>query len=346
MFEAAIAAIAEAASHKAEMVPMVPGLTVHIDGDYLAYYASGNDETEPGQARQNAINLVQTFMGRIGAENAIVHNTAKGCQKGERYLIATVKPYQGQRDSGRKPRNHAYLQDWLQSYEGELFRAKNWATREADDGMGACAHFAIGKAPGYAAIATADKDMRMLPGVHVNWRDPAKVTRVMPGDYDVRGEDGKQYGLKWFFLQMLMGDAADNCPGLEQYRHDNPDGSFHSFKKCGEKTAEKLLAHCADTRAACEEVIRLYCRGYNSSLETALDRFCEQAALMWMRLDNTASVADFAHHAGFSRINHCFDNAVWAAVERLETRVRIAREQINALCRQDDPRPADCLAGR
>jgi len=345
MFDAAIAAVAEAAPHTVQTVPVTPGLVVHVDGDYLAYYASGNDDTSPGQARQNAIDRIQWFMSRIGAENAVVHNTAKGCQKGERYLIATVKAYQAQRSSSRRPKNHAYLQDWLQGYEGDLFRAKNWATREADDGIGACAHFAIGKQPGYVGIATADKDMRMLPGLHVNWQS-GQVTRVNPGDYDVIGEDGKQYGLKFFFLQMLMGDQADNCPGLEHYPQFKADGSFDKNKPIGEKTAEKFLADCGTTQDACAKVIDLYRQAYRNHPEGAADdRFCEQAALMWMRLANDAPVGDFAHHRGFSRINHGFDDAMWAAVERLETRVRLAREQINSFGCSDDPLAADSLAG-
>lgn len=339
MFDAAIAAVAEAAPHKAEVIPVTPGLVVHIDGDYLAYFSSGNDDTTPGQARNNAIDRINWFLARIGAESAVVHNTAKGCQKGERYLIATVKPYQGQRSSDRKPKNHAYLQEWLQGYEGDLFRPKNWSTREADDGIGACAHFAIGRQPGYIGIATADKDMRMLPGAHINWKT-GQVTRVMPGDYDVIGEDGKQYGLKFFFLQMLMGDTADNCPGLEQY----DDG--RKMARCGEKTAEKLLVGTTTVQEGCERVLSLYSQGYaDKSVEFAMDRFVEQAALLWMRLDNTAAVADFAHHAGFSRINHAFGRHVWAAVERLETRVKLAREQINAFGSQDDPLTADCGPG-
>lgn len=344
MFDEAIAAAAEAAPHKEVVAPLVPGLTVHIDGDYLAYHASGNDDCTPGQARQNALDRISYFRSRIGAEHVVMHNTAKGCHKGERYLIATVKPYQGQRDGGRKPKNHAYLQDWLQGYEGPAFRAKNWTSREADDGIGACSHHAIGTATGYAGIATADKDMRMLPGVHINWKS-GQVTRVNPGDYDVRGEDGKQYGLKFFFLQMLMGDTADNCPGLEQYRHNNPDGTLKAFKRCGEKTAEQLLARCTKTAHASVAVINYYIAGYNSSLEFALDRYCEQAALMWMRLGNDAAVADFARHMGHSRINHCFDNAVWAAVERLETRVQLARKSLNSLTDCSDPLCADSGTG-
>lgn len=328
---AAIAKAAQEAPSVAVPAPVVPGLGLHVDGDYLAYYASGNDETTPGEARLNALGIIEKFKSRSGADHVIMHNTAKGCHKGERYLIATVKPYQAQRADGRKPKNHAYLQDWLQTYEGRIFRAKNWTSREADDGIAACAHHAVGTAHGYIAIATADKDLRMLPGLHLTWKSPIE-TRVYPGDYDVLGADGKQYGLKWFFLQMLQGDTADNIPGLEKYQDRNPDGTHKSFKPMGEKTADKFLGDCTTVQAAYARVIDLYRRGYHGRPEGfAEDRFCEQAGLLWMRLDNAASVGDFARHAGKSRINHLFDEAMWAAVERMENRVKLARSAINEL---------------
>lgn len=337
MFDAAIAAAAADTPHQQEMVPLTPGLQLHVDGDYLAYYASGNDDTDAGQARINAMNIIDTFRARVGADEVIVHNTAPGSHKGERYLIATVKPYQGQRSGGRKPKNHGYLQDLLIGYEGPAFRSKTWATREADDGMGACSHFALGRAPGYGAIATADKDMRMLPGVHINWKT-LQTTRVLPGDYSVIGEDGKQYGLKWFWLQMLQGDTADNCPGLE-YAFINiiPSGP-ERMTKVGEKTAEKILAGIGSSNEAGELVLDLYVRAYRGrGAEFGYDRFCEQAALMWMRTDNNAQVADFAHHKGHSRINAWFPQKLWDAVERLEQRVKSARIEINQFGNQVSP---------
>jgi DNA polymerase-1 len=338
----AINAAAIATPQEPIRVQQIPGLTVHVDGDALAYSAAGNEERDPGEARVAAHDKLAMFKSRVGAENVVVHTTHQASQKGERYLIATVKPYQGNRVGGTKPKNHGYLQNYLQTYEGGDFRAKLWTTREADDGIGACSHFAAQSELGYCAIAADDKDMRMMPGLHVSWRQPQFVTRVPPGGYDIRGEDGKQYGLKFFFLQMLMGDTADNCPGLELYQTHNAKGE-KVWSKCGEKTAEKLLDDCRTVQEACARTIGLYIRGYfGSPLEDALDRWCEQAGLMWMRLGNDAAVADFAHHDGLSRINHCFDNAMWAAVERLETRVKIAREQISSLGCSDDPLAADC----
>lgn len=330
-FAGAIAqAAAEAPTAQANL-PKVPGLTVHIDGDYLAYYASGNDDCEPGSARMNAMSLVEKFMGLAGATSAVVHNTASGCHKGERYLAATVKPYQGQRDGNRKPKNYPYMRELLLNYTGDLFRTKTWTTREADDGFGACAYFASGNPAqaGYAALATADKDMRMLPGLHVDWTKLC-LTTVKPGEYEVIGPNEKIYGLKWFWLQMLMGDSADNCPGLEKYKVENADGSFKNFKPVGEKTALKLLEGIDNGDDAYRRVRSLYRGGYyGQAPEFADDRFCEQAALMWMRTGPKANLTDFAEHTGPGGFSHLFDDAMRAAVSRLDLRVRAARAELD-----------------
>jgi len=326
--------IAQAAAEQPTEIqsrPKVPGLTVHIDGDYLAYYASGNDECEPGTARMNAFSLIEKFMALTGAVNAVVHNTASGCHKGERYLAATVKPYQGQRDGSRRPKNYPYLRELLLNYTGDVFRTKVWTTREADDGFGACAYFAAGNPAqaGYAALATADKDMRMLPGLHVDWTKLC-LTTVKPGEYEVIGPNEKVYGLKWFWLQMLMGDTADNCPGLQQYKVENADGSFKAFKPVGEKTAFKLLEGIDNSDDAYKRVIQLYRGGYYGMPDGhAEDRFCEQAALMWMRTGPKAELTDFAEHRGAGGFSHLFDASVWSAVERLAVRVKNARAELD-----------------
>lgn len=321
-FADAIKVAANKTPHATETVATVPNLVLHIDGDYLAYYASGSDDTVPGQARQNALNLIEAFRARVGADNVTVHNTADTSDKGERFLVAQVKPYQGHRSGSRKPRNHAYLREFLLNYSGEAFTSTVWADREADDAIGTSALQAVATSPGYAAIATKDKDMRMLPGHHINWTSRAVIV-VPPGAYDVVGEDGKQYGLKWFWLQMLEGDSADNCPGLEYYKTPRD-----TLAKLGPKTAVKLLEPATTSDEACEIVMGLYQGAYQDNWA---DRFVEQAALLWMRLAQTPDIGDFATHAGHSRINAAFTDEVFEAVTRMKERVTLARAEIDAL---------------
>jgi DNA polymerase-1 len=291
----------------------------------------------------NALALIEKMRARSGAENTVVHMTTPGCHKGERYLIATVKPYQGQRSGSRRPKNHGYLQEWLMGYEGDAFKVKNWKTREADDGIAVCAyHAAKQAAPGYIVIATADKDMRMLPGLHIDWKTH-KLVRVMPGDFEVYGEPegdkpAKLYGSKWFWMQMLMGDAADNIPGLPKYCTTDSKGN-ECLKPMGEKTAEKFLERVKCNAGAFAEVYGLYQEYYGGNWPGALvggpraadDAFCEQAALLWMRTDNAASINNFATHTGPGCISEAFPDELRVAAAMLVKRVEKLRNEANAL---------------
>lgn len=271
----------------------VPKRVLHIDGDYLAYYCSGNDECEPGRARQNALGRIETTRQLAGAESVVLHLSAAACTKANRYLIATVKPYQGQR-TGRKPKNWAYLREVLENYDGPKFRPKLWMTREADDGMAYCAAIAD------VAISTRDKDMRMLPGVHINWMTLELIT-VPRGAYDIVGSDGLQYGRKWFYLQLLQGDTADNIPGLPKL----------FGKQCGEAGASKYLGSTTCAEQAYDLIQTAYTGHYGSGWADAL---VEQAALLWLRTDAQAAIAN---------VSEAFppDIHITRALERLQARV-------------------------
>lgn len=336
---------AEAAPQVRQTVPMVPGLVMHLDGDMVCYSCAGNDDTTAGEARMNALALIEKMRARSGAENVVVHMTAPGCHKGERYLIATVKPYQGQRSGSRRPKNHGYLQDWLMQYTGDAFKVKNWKSREADDGIAVCAyHASRQEKPGYIVIATADKDMRMLPGLHIDWKTH-KLVRVMPGDFEVYGDaegdkPAKLYGSKWFWMQMLMGDAADNIPGLPKYCTTDSKGK-DCLKPMGEKTAEKFLERVNCNAAAFAEVYGLYQEYYEyeatgsqpscGPYKLADDMFCEQAALLWMRTDNAAAINNFATHKGPGCISEAFPDELRVAAAMLVKRVEKLRNEADAL---------------
>ena len=282
-WESAVAAAAAAApQNKAEERPtVVSGRTLLIDGDYLAYYAAGNDETDPGRARQNALEKIEAFRVLSGSERVVMHLTASESNKGWRFVAATVKPYQGGRDGGRKPKNWRSLRDWLETYDGSAFKTKTWTDREADDGM---AYHAAVLGSDLAVVATADKDMRMFAGIHIDWKT-YDITVVERGEYRKIGANGKTYGPAWFWQQMLQGDTADDIPGLPKYV--KPNGKLGPL---GEKTAEKLLAITEDNVCAYWIVSDLYEGFYGSEWE---DRFFEQAVLLWMRTDKKAMCGNF-----------------------------------------------------
>ena len=142
-------------------VTVVPGRRVHIDADMLAYQCGGNDETDVATSRRILKSKIDLFKDASGAEGVLLHLTASGSTKGDRAAIAYTKPYQGQR-KGHRPKNWQYLRDYMA--DGLAGPVKQWYDREADDGFG----FISANCP-LDAIATRDKDMRMLPGRHLNW---------------------------------------------------------------------------------------------------------------------------------------------------------------------------------
>lgn len=322
-FAAAIAA-AEATEAIRQTTAMVPGRQVHIDGDYLCYYAAGNDDCDPGQARLNAVNYIEGAKAWAGAQKAVLHLTASGCHKGERYLVATRKPYQGQRSSDRRPKNWRYLREWSCGYTGDQFIKKVWATREADDGIAACAEYGVARG-NPAVICTADKDMRMLPGIHLDWKDNSIQTTVNPGDWEVLGPEGKVFGEKWFWLQMLHGDAADHIPGLEYVFTPVVPGRPERMTKVGPATALKVIQGLTDPQDVRNAVQEAYLRSYRGTGDGP-DRFAEQAALLWLRRDTAASVRDCANWMGDK-----LDPVIHAGFDRLVERVANARKEIEAL---------------
>lgn len=287
--------------------PMVKGRVLIVDGDYLAYYAAGNDDCEAGRARLNAIEKMDAFRALSGSERVVIHLTAPGSSKGDRFIAATVQPYQGQR-GGRKPKNWQVLREWMETYKGPSFKTKIWHDREADDGM---AYHAAVLGPELAVIATADKDMQMFPGVHMDWQTYA-ITHVQPGCFRTHNEiTGKLFGHAWFWQQMLQGDQADHIPGLPYYID-----AKGKPKRIGEKTAYAFLKDCTSDAEALEVVVELY-QGYYE--ESWADRLTEQAALLWMREDKHASLDDWVR---IVPTDHEFYPRLRRAADDLNERVR------------------------
>lgn len=258
---------------------------LHIDGDYAAYYFSGNDETTISAAKAKLLDYIRTVQqyGGVGGRT-VVHLSSSGTDKGRRYKIATVKPYQGQRDSSRRPKNWEALRNWLEDgLPGSVgIQIKMWLDREADDGVAASARFALskGRTP---VISSRDKDFRMFGGLHVVWTT-LDVVRVPANAWEVIGPDGEVYGHKWFWLQMLQGDSADHIPGLEMIKGKK------GFKTCGPSCASDVLQFVDNNLDAFFNVSVLYEDYYGDAWA---DRFVEQAALLWMRNDNKAEVDNF-----------------------------------------------------
>lgn len=284
-------------------VPIVKGRRVHIDADMLAYQCGGNDETDVATSRRILKSKIDLLKDAAGAESILLHMTASGSTKGNRAVIAYTKPYQGQR-KGHRPKNWQYLRDYMA--EGLAGPIKQWFDREADDGFG----FISEHCPG-DVIATRDKDMRMLPGLHLNW-DTYELVEVKPDVFGVE-HGGKLYGHKWLWTQMLWGDAADNIPGLPKHP-DFPRG-------VGEVAAGKLLAFADDDDSAAQAVSQAYEAHWGNEWD---DRYVEQASLLWIRRTNQAPIAEWAAYLPVCP-------QLKGAIERMHQRVGALLEEARCL---------------
>jgi hypothetical protein len=251
-------------------VPVLQGRTIYLDGDGLAYYCAGNDETLLGEARERTADKVRAMKEAAGAEKSAILLTSSGSHKGYRYAVARVKAYQGQRSNSRRPANWAGLRALLvDGFFGD--HTHSTSTAEADDLFGYHGH----RAPELAVIGTQDKDMRMVPGWHIDWVSNL-LFYLAPGTFDATYND-KQFGMKWFWLQMLHGDTADAIPGLPWYAD-----SKGKLKRCGEETAKAMLQGVRNNDEALAVVHDAY-RSYYAG--RALAEMLEQAVLLWMRRD-------------------------------------------------------------
>jgi hypothetical protein len=254
----------------------VPGRVLLTDGDGLAYYCAGNDGTSPGQARVNLISKLDEAKAAGGAETSRVLMTARGSHKGHRYAIARVKPYQGQRTNSRRPKNWEYLRGLLEGSPADGHPTELTGMAEADDLFG---KYSSILGADNVVIHTQDKDMRMVPGWHLEW-STMRMTFVPNGCW-AHTHNGLLYGRKWFWMQMLHGDGADYIPGLPKYI--TPKGTA---ALCGPATAEKLLAECGNEETARHTVFGLY-RGYYP--DDWQVQVLEQSILLWMRNDEKSS---------------------------------------------------------
>lgn len=278
---------------KIEFPDEVPGRVVHIDADFLAYQCSY--EREPGttslsEMQGKADVAVRTLRALAGAEKAILHLTPHESNKGNRHAIAIQKEYQGNRKDKPKPLYLHAMRDYL----GSNFDSMLGITHEADDGMSSEQYKALADGrENLSVIATKDKDLNMVPGLHLHW----DTGRIIHADWfgevhlRARGSGAKVldgYGQKFFWAQLLAGDSADNIQGLPKYT----DPKVGKVKLCGPVLTASLLEGCSTHRECLELIVQQY-KAYGEHTgfkhwETGADVPWQQvlfseAQLLWMR---------------------------------------------------------------
>jgi hypothetical protein len=159
--------------------------------------------------------------------------------------------------AGRPPRPVHYAE--ARKYLIEKCGAKEIHGYEADDAL--CMY------QNNNTIAVhVDKDINMVVGKHINWvtMEEYEVPEGL-GTVEIN-EKNKVIGrgLKFFYHQLLTGDATDNILGI---------------KGIGDKTAYKILESCANENECLLAVSGMYHKKYG---ETYLDVLEEMADLLWM----------------------------------------------------------------
>ena len=170
--------------------------------------------------------------------------------KNFRYELATIKPYKGNRVNTARPTH----EEGMKEYVRKSYDSYTTDGQEADDELGIRQWTSFLEDPFSSCIASADKDLRMIPGLHYNFLKDAPASYVDEVD-----------AMRTFMKQWMTGDSTDNIPGVP---------------KVGPATAEKKLAGCETAEQMLGAVQDLYVQGYGDAWESAM---LENGRLIWIR---------------------------------------------------------------
>lgn len=205
---------------------------VLIDADIVTFQAAATSEAtvhfgdseddqalvqEPDVALFKCNGLIHDIMEAVGSEHVLL---CFSCSPSKDNFRRQVLPtYKHNRVKSWKPKLLASLRSMLE----ETYPALSVHKLEADDIMGI-----LTKTEGRTAIATIDKDLDQLPGLHFNWKHQDL--------YTVSNDQANYH--RW--AQVLSGDAVDGYTGIP---------------RVGPKTAVKILGDLPPSayKDACEE---------------------------------------------------------------------------------------------
>lgn len=291
--------------------PVVPNRVLQADADFFCYYCAKTDE-HVNENFRCLLDLIEVKRCMAGAQFVNVHVTLG--MKGGREQMATVKPYQGKRDDHRDPALKARvheLRSMLANYKSDIVKPVVNLLQEADDSLCQQQLKRI-KSHGEdsTVIMSGDKDLWMVDGLHCDgetgrmWRvkgyglcEYRNVGNVKP---KLMGE-----GTSWFWHQMVMGDTADNIPGLpmlsgrlaNKYLPTKTLNRNRPAIACGEAKAVAMLLNVTTDQEAFNRVYEGYRDHYGA---TADEMFYEQAFLLWMRrTGDVHDVLNFLRPLGF-----------------------------------------------
>jgi 5'-3' exonuclease len=197
-----------------------------------------------------ALHNTKTVLEAIQEKFRAPHKAYIHKQGNFRYDVATILPYKGNRDKTHKPKYFNEISEYIVKHWGAI----EVEGIESDDAMGIEQSLAPWAT---TVICSNDKDMLQIAGWHYNWVKE-ELVHVTPEEADLM-----------FYWQMLVGDTADNIPGI---------------KGIGEKRATAIVVDCGQDIAKVKaEVQRLYQKQYGMDWERPYN---EVGTLLYIHRDH------------------------------------------------------------
>ncbi|MCP4342907.1 MAG: hypothetical protein GY799_29495 [Desulfobulbaceae bacterium] len=202
-----------------ELPPIIPNSVLQLDGDISSYYLAWMDET----VAQNCDALkrhIEVKRLMAGCETVKVYTT-RGAKAG-REDAAMVQQYQKGRqnlteEQAEKKDRVDQLRQFMETYHNaHTIPCPQWEI-EADDAM-SIDQLQMHREGRLSKIMTKDKDLNMVDGTHIHYDTFEEWTNYGYGKIwmDDSGSQNKcvGQGTSFFWAQLLMGDRADDIPGL------------------------------------------------------------------------------------------------------------------------------------
>lgn len=222
-----------------------------LDGDIILYSVGFASQDDPVEfALKSVRTACSNIMYDLGASRLHIYLTGAG-----NYRETIVDDYKANRRDVDKPIHYKAIKEYMIDTLGAILITGE----EADDAMG------YGATLHGHGIATLDKDLDGVPGLHYNWKKRS-VYYVSPEDAD-----------RFFYTQLITGDSTDNIPGL--------------FKRTGVKAMAKTkepIEYMDDPKEMYAYVKQVYvdavAKKGMSSDDTDITRWLlTQGRLLWIR---------------------------------------------------------------
>lgn len=239
-------------------------MDIHIDGDIIVYnagFAADNDTTKDvsislANTKNMVFNKIEFCKQIFNIKNVHVYLTSND-KSNFRFAVAETLPYKGNRLKSHKPVFYNEIRDYLvKKFDAQVITGK-----EADDELG----IKLSQDPINNIVLSKDKDLRMVPGWHWEMGERMPYFVSDPGFLILENRRSKVElfgtGYAWYAAQLLMGDKADNIPGLTGY---------------GVVKTWELLNRAKNT----EELDSIVSREYDKM--KVLDRLDEIRKLIWI----------------------------------------------------------------